>query len=448
MGQQLKTCAEDQAYLFRAVTGVSVPNAPGSSVATPHVHDGTNGAIIPIPYYNHWLNADLRPQASFTDDDYGRFAMPVFYAPTGHTQARVIVVLDSPFTANHLYVRVMNQSMAYTVQSAGFTQAIGIAGRFAYFVDVNIAPGEVNCIEHLAWDAYNYPGSNAPMPSALPRRVYQIMAFPLAGATPHPALNYVDSSAASTEVKLPIDTQHVGAHAFTSFDDGMFADGRSVSSYIVQGEAMNNALCYELLTGRPAGNRATATYRGHAHQADTSVSTTSNNGALIEQPLGSWNYGVARRSSSSSGHMNQDHVALTTTQNWTGRIHAPCVTTTTTTAVTVADHLVNLPAALAANVQGASSKLKAAALVRIDTSRMASGDVRFQLRNISNSSGGTTKTVTVSTDGLAIYVGSAVDLYGSGGGPESIIFRTQIRQGSSVDGESICIYSSCLWMEP
>lgn len=451
MLQQLKTIAEDLAYAYKAGTGVAVPGAPGSDVAADHVHDGTDGAVIPLPFFHACLGAQLNASTT-ASGGWQPFFRQVFYAPTGQDRIRVRVFTRNPFalTANGLrcVVRSVSAGLPVTAEVTTWaTDDAGGAGLFDVNGEVSISAPALNVVEVSAWSGANGIGG---LP-IVGRDVVAVLGVPAIGQ-PFTAYSYRDSSTASGQVKTPSASQYLGANAFTSFDDAMFTDGRAVASWLVQGLNKNFAYLWERMTGLPlplngSSHTNDVRWRGHAHAGDTAASTASANlGAEIEHALGAWYHGVGLRPNDVANYLTVDQVSADD-DTWTGRIHAPTLEESTTGSdETVAEHFVRLPKGQTAGY-AASGRLRAAALVYADFSKAGTTTVTFTMLNSSGSSAGTSATATVTAGGPAWQVVqvSGLDASGTGSGQERQKLRVAIKQASAPSGETTALGSVCLW---
>jgi hypothetical protein len=97
----------------------------------------------------------------------------------------------------------------------------------------------------------------------------------------------------------------------------------------------------------------------------------------------------------------------------TGRIWCSQLTNATGTSYqTLGSYPFEMPAAIAANVQGGTSRLRFAALVDVQAVHITTGTVRASIANSSFGASGTAGTYQSSGDGLQIATG-AIDYHGA-----------------------------------
>ena len=442
--QTLEDVASDQALCYEVLTGQKVPES-SAIVATPHVHDGTDGQIIPIPLAYGISNVRLNGMSASGTPGYGKVVYTPFRCPPGVTKAVWIGLTHSLATADSLKVHLENSTLVQVemarVPGIG-NDGIPVQGQFAMLTEVTTAPGEVNVLSVEALDDYAVP----PGRDLLSWVLYPLQAEGSRGSPP-----WLPPRVSTTRVKVPGLTQHLGAHAFTSMDAGFFTDKRSIHSWMLQGMTLNDALLYELATGRPAGDNGTGhtndrRYEGHTHGGESDL---DNTGALIEQPIGAWSYGVARASSGSSGHMNHDAVDSTYFNQWVGRIHAPTIVAGGTGDNTVAKHLHRLPALdeqyARDTVGGATTKLSAAVLCRVDTAKITQVDIKLRLTAVGGGSPGTQVTQSKTSNGLGMLTFNDLDASADPGSTGILQELEVVMAQDAAQYPGCCIYGVCLW---
>lgn len=409
-GETLKTLFGDQAYNFRSITGISVPDAPDSALAPRHVHDGTDGAIIPISLCNANRYVHLVPADSGTTGDWAKLVYTPFWVPEGVTEMRLMVVCSRSAVTD---LRVSTYDESLTLNSAGFLQPrsfdipnideveeLGLdtlppTVTFAYR-KVPLTPGEFNVLLIEAWDGYFQRGSDEDLvPPG--RMFFGYMGFPMWSA-PTPVVPYERPGQNSTDVVTPSGTQHKGAHAHTSVDDGLLDENYPLSTYLMHAATLNDALAQELATGQPAGGRNTVVHGGHNHQDEATTGDPSDGGEFIEQGLGSWFMGVGRAPPSGSiGQATIDEVG----NNWAGNIYAPTLLLATPRNI---DQLLGycffrMPQARAANISDASSHVAVAYLCYNDTADVVRMYTTVQDKD---GTGGTTRITVIPAGGVAL----------------------------------------------
>lgn len=463
VGTHLKNIAKDQARAYEQVTGLKVPNSSTIS-ATPHVHDGTSGVIIPIPLSQQTICASLRSRdtAAYTDE-YAPFSCPCFFVPAGVTSVRVLLHVDE-----HTYASRLRDLFQFRTYDASLTQTdqVGVHGYdnpydgcYILWADVDVTAGEVNVLWLMSWDGYYYPGSTERLNEQRNRTIWGWTVLPSAGAytSASEPYQFAERDVASGEVVTPGDTQHIGAHAYTTMNDHMMTDDYGVSSYLLHGLSLNDALLFEKITGRAAGGQALAhtndeNHAGHVHDGDTGYLNTDKGGAVMDQPLGSWSWGVLRNRDATTpptGFLSHD-ASGGLDDRWGGRIHAARQHSLAhaTTNYEFAELRFRLPeVANAADVQ-AGGKLKFFAYVRNDSGKSA-GRIEAQLHSPSRVQSGTASVMTCSAGALALEALTAtLDLYGTGNSSGLEVLLT-LKMGipSLAAGTSIGILSACIYLE-
>lgn len=383
----VETWLKDQAHVYEAVTAAAVPNASPIS-ATGHIHDGSNGAIIRIPLAHIGTRALLHRRSSAPTSggvDYSGYEafywFPVF-VPEGVTSVMVCMFVRNRETAESLRVTTQTTGLA-TIEQQDGSQAFSSSSNptafthwlYPGFDDVMVVgwliavnEGVVNLVKLEAWDGYwnQFGDAVNGLGEALPlsRWVGGVTVLPMGRGPVSGAQAVSPAITDSTTVKVPT--------AFTSFDSALVTNDRSINSYVLVGALKNDALLREVLTGRPAGNRPSATFAGHNHKDDAATSLDSS-GDDIDQPLGSWAYGTMRAPASLSGlsaEYSYEDVPRGegTFENVWDAPSAPLLYSGTadSTYFALFNHRVRIPAAVAANLADGTGKLKVAALVYND----------------------------------------------------------------------------------
>jgi len=356
---------EDQAAVWREVTGNDAQNAPGSSQATPHIHDGTNGVVIPIPLATWTPYASLgRPSDGVTGEGYAKLVYAPFFAPDGVDRVRVVIRTRNPVDLlPWLHVSTESAPGTYVSGPTVFTVEGGIlpGGYFSAHADVATTAGAFNLLRIEAWDGYHTPDGVGVMPAL--RDLATVTVLPTT-ARPGPLpTSWRPTPTTRTDAIVPDDRypKDTGTnYPFTSIESGMVSENRALSSYLTVSGLANAALTYEVLTGRPAsmlantGSRpaGSARYIGHCHAGGDNTDLDES-GAEMDQPLLSVSYGVGRAWEGASDTTDQVHSGAGT---WNGNIHAPRAPShKPATWDTIAHHRFRLPRA--STVTGGSSKL-------------------------------------------------------------------------------------------
>lgn len=447
MGQQLKAVAEDQAYAYKSLTGQAVPNAPGVDVAANHIHDGTNGAPIPIPVSQGWLAATLdRPP---NVGGYVPLLFFPFFAPPGFDTYQLNLFTRTPEQLGSMVqASVLNDSLQ-TTSGGVFTRqtlqedSLG-GGVFVISSTLTVTPDRLNVLRLEANESNTAP-------PAVDFLAYTLT--PYFGDPDVRALGY-DYPDTNENIVAPDTTEHLGAHAFTSYDDGMFNDDDAVSSYLVNTMNKNNVYLMERVTGLAAGNRDTTTdtlYQGHSHAGSTSPSAKASNvGALIDHSIGAWAYGARRASSVGGvtfGYFGD--MADNANTTWSGRIVAPTLKIGTTSSQSLFYHPVRLPLLSGTGDYAHSTgKLKAAFLVYTDNSKNGVMTINARMASVGLSAFGTSQNVTTSGtgDGVELLTISGLDAQGTTSGEVEQNLRIDMALTTNASLGS-ALYGSCLWVE-
>lgn len=466
--QDLKNIAKDQAMAFESITGRKVPPASGAHAisATPHVHDGTTGAIIPIPVVQEWVGGEFSPSTS-TTGDFAKFAWSCFFAPAGVTTMRVFVLTSTPAIINHMRARGWDDTLT-VVSTADFSAlnpefhdyVVEMTGRVAVYADVTVTPG----LSAISLEIYDGNQQNG-VPIFRPLTVDSYTIVPWAGP-PRRVSAYFDPDVSSSEYVVPASTQYLGGGAdttaFTSYDDGMFTDGRAVGSFLTQPMSLNDALLWEILAGRPAGDNTDghtndAHYIGHNHGGASSGWLEI--GDDIDQPLVACSWGVGRQRAASSQFFTVDE-PTTPAADWSGRIYAAHISTTSTAPQTLAEIPFRMPTAQSANIQG-SGRLRFAVLAYYDAGKAVTCNVTGKIYDDTGASGGSTCTIDFTTSSTPDIVDSGssgwylstatIDYYGAGGVNENgdqALLEVGVNHGTSpANTPTIAVYSVCLYYD-
>lgn len=458
MLQQLKTVAQDQAYLHKTLTGNAVPNAPGSDVATNHTHDGTTGAVVPIPYCQAFMGASMA-RGPTSGGAWQPLCRQIFRNLAGVTTVRVLVwttnifaLLSGGFRGSILAATSGLPASFDSGTWLDMTQEYGGGGLFCLGQDMTVTADALQILKLEAFNSYYAPGTNAIMPPE--RDVAAFAILPWLGE-PTPSFAWQDSTVTTGQIDLPDTTQHLGSYPFTSFDDAMFADGRAVSSYLVQSLVLNEGLLWERATGRPAalnadGHTNAAHYDGHSHGGATTSGTTDNVGAEMDHHIGAWHYGVGCESGlESPGGITVDQPSASDNQ-FTGRLYAPALARLVSGSdEVIAEHIVRLPRGQSGTYVDATGNLNFAAVVYHDFSKAGTLTITVTMLDENGGTAGTSRTGTITSGGPAWQVVqvSGIDASGSSTGGEVQTVRVAIKQASVPSSLTVAYGSACMWLE-
>lgn len=445
-GSTVRRWLRDQAAVYEGITGKPVPHAP-SIAATPHVHDGTNGAIIRIPLAHGAFTVGLPRRQSILFDagtyyeGFYPFEWRPFYVPKGITQVAVMVLMRRLETFETLRCTIQNELLGVIDQQTRETgvtrlpwqQPPGDLQVGCWFMTVT--PGAVNVLKLEAWDGYYQPGAvlaDAPVGVPLPenRGVSGWAVVPVERAPQRIPAATRPSFADDVRVKTP--------STFTSFDDHLVQNGRALPSYVLVKALQNDALLYERLTGRPAGARSAPTLEGHDHRG-----AGDEFGVDIDHALGSWGYGTLRAPpvGASVAYSSAD-VPGSYDNIWT----APCAVqlsmanSSPSTDYTLFQHRVRIPELDASHLANGTGKLKFAALV-YDAGVGAT--IKASMGDAEATSWDTVGSAAASGTGREVLVIEGLEC----SRPREInSLRIQVRYSSKKD-KAFGLYGTCLYYE-
>lgn len=453
MGDVLLRAHKDQCAAYNAILGAAVPNGAAALVAPAHVHDGTNGAVIPIPVAQQVMGANLPPQATVSvHEDFYPLIWTPFVAPPGCTKVRWVGMTTSPVTADYLRAGLTDTSGTWSTPHRSPDITDEERDRFpgggqlkAMAVDIDVTAGAVNILRVDCWDgAYTRDGESLLLG---PRDLVSWSLFPLVGNGPK-KVQGPQPVIGDSLTFVPSTTAHLGAHSFTSIPERLFDDDNAICSYILHAMAMNDALLWELLQTTAAGQLADnhtndQRYKAHNHHG-LNTNKTLRSGPQMLQPLGAWSYGTARRKVSTSAHMNNDESP--NGRVWTGRIHG--ITPTATGYQLAAEHRVRLPSATSGDQTGAATKYKFAAWVRSDGSSKAGNvEVRARFQNAQGTvSAAYENAPTITAQGLSLVQIDNLEVPTTTNDAGIVTLQVDISQSNSpVAGSQCCLYGGCLW---
>ena len=453
---------KDQAYAYESIAGVKVADA-SAIAATPHVHDGVTGAPLRLPLIHQWLGTTLdgrtsKPVSGGTDyAGFSPFIWTPFYCPSGIDEMLLCLWVDPSVAAARDQFQASTWDTSFNLNGFdpspvfiapdddGLEAWLAPAGGGSALLVFRLAAvaGQVNILKCEAWDGYyaSYtPDSDAGgFLAPKQRRVDGFCVIPMTSA-PVEVQPATTPAITTTAVKVPA--------AFSSFDSALVQDNRSINSYLLVRAMQNDALLREILTGRPAGNRASATFSGHNHKDDAATSL-DDAGADIEHALGAWFYGTIRpyvvEGTSSAYHSFVDVIGNGLFGNaWEGGINAVAHKGNGLVTAVVANHRVRLPAAIAANLADGTGNLKATALVYEETAS-ESVTVDIQIGDENASSFGTVRSGSFTGPGRGLINLSGIE---SASGERIVTVRVRMAQSQNEVAKVSYLYGLCLYYEP
>lgn len=434
----VEAAAKDQAYLYERITGVKVSGS-GTIQATPHVHSGLgDGAIIPIPLCQSWLNLSMAPADSGVDTISPFVRVPVFI-PAGVDDVQITFNSPGPTDAAGVVVFSYDSSLTYQdtgfpIQSAGHWSGAGAGGGVATCT-VGVTAGEVNVFYFYAPDSeYAYPA----------RTIFGFQIHPVTTGPVQAIKAQTPTLITASEYNTPTD--------YISIDTTLVGVDRSLNSWLLTTMAKNDQVNFELATNWPAGAKSTSDVTGHVHADGTVAAGTC--GAGIDHVLGCWTYGVARApdltSGTSSNFMTLDHDGSANNETWSGRIYGPHWTSLRSSAsanIPVGKHRFRVPIQADGNLgvsPSSANKIKVAVLWRTNHTSTSS-TVRATVYDDALSTSGATTTIgtgngndTIHLDTAAVQLPAAL----SGGGDNAVL-EIDMNGYGSVAGtmiHGVCIY--------
>lgn len=356
----LESIAKGQAWVYESITGVAVPDAAGISAA-PHIHDGTDGALVRTPLASGVLEARLAqivPTETSATPGWEKIVYVPFFVPAGFSEVSLVLVASGSNVGSTVRAVVEDTSFAGNEEPKNLTSA---AAYFAaevfdsWEVRLAVNPGVVNILRIDAWAGKSLPGAavDDDGPYTGDKYLYTWQIVPVNNPHSEPVL----------ALSPTIPQQLLSRGYLQSFDANYIQADKGLDTWVLRNMAQNDGLLRELLTGRPAGTASMAQRQrtGHRH-ADNGAADLDDSGALVDTSLGAWGYGVMRGTyGPDTGRIEVDEVRPTAITVWTGRIIAPNLKATTS-AITVALHCFRLPATLTSHLTG-TSVLKFAVLL-------------------------------------------------------------------------------------
>lgn len=404
----LEDIVEQQAFVYETLTGEKVPEASSIS-ATPHDHQGTDGEVIKHALFCDELNIRVTASGGASQDTFYDLVYFCFYAPPG-------------ITSIDLYVGITSNSQQKRTDFTWYSGATTPSTRSA-------VRGEL--VKHEEAQE-NFPGKapfgpylkvtidvNADSPNAILMRCAPYggssgavswdfeytFAFALAeGYRNSVGYRYYPPDTTNTNTIVPDSTEHLGAHEFTSFDEELVAHDRGYTAYHLKKCSKNNALCFEVLTGMPAGMNASghsnnASYDGHNHKEDPSTALDDSGDRLLHQ-LSRGNFGGAIADYDAAGYKMPDLRGFT------------YVGASTSAYEKVAAPYFKIPAFTDANVTS-STRIYLKALVFSDPGKSAEATLEVYIEKVSSAnavlSTSSTHTFSAASPGLQ-WIGGAISL--------------------------------------
>lgn len=461
--QQLKEIAADQAHLWENITGFKIPPESGghSLGVVAHNHGGgSTGQPIPLPLAQKSCLVEFTNPGSA--GDYGRFDLPLVRVCPGVTTVRVRFLVSDPNFSSWCRVRwyaVSSGTVSTTptgFASTGWESGEVAPGVFEVYNDFSGITSDALWVVSLEYYDGQYR-DNALCPDIT---LYGWQILPWLGE-PREVQPYQAPRSGMPGVRVPPTDQHLDSSGddcpFTSFDETLFADYRSVNSYLVASMAANDALLYELASGRPAmglaENHTSATrWKGHCHGGEpdeTSIAYTNDTvGDMIDIPLGAQSFGARRNGGYAGTYIISDQQSAAG-NTWSGQVCAPTLQTSASTAYqTLFEVPYRVPRGIAKyRSTSLTSRLRFACLVHRDGSK-SQNTVRVYSydENLISSGSANTDTTTGSSAGVEVLE-MRVDVQDTTDDEANEILVVQARYDSAPPSTSFAFLSWCAWIE-
>ncbi len=450
----LQDIARGQAYAYEATTGQAVPNA-GAISATPHVHDGTNGALVRTPLWQSWLGASLPgvPAAAATvTPGWGRFVYVPVYVPNGFTELSLVLVGEGVHVPETVRATLLSTSLVENEEPV----PVELLERGHHF-DTNTLrqsfhcrlqanAGAVNVLRIEAWAGKSLPSSadddNGPFMEQFARVIDSAHLLPVDQPPASVALAQYPATATDVLTKTTAD--------FVSFDAEEIDGDECLNPYLLKEQNANTGRLHELITGRARGleSEANRLFTGHNH-ADDGANDLDDSGALADVALGSWSYGVVRRIAATDTlrpSFDEEAPTPTVAGSWGGNIIAPVLQNTATN-VEAQVHTFRLPSTKTTHLTG-TSKIKYAVLVWKDDTTSTTFGVTVADADRSNAD--TESTQATTTAGRQLLTGEVdAEVDGLAATTQAALIATvRLRvQNASAKAENVALYGMCLWLE-
>lgn len=432
--EDVKRVAEGQANVYEAVTSKPVG---ASIVATPHRHNGIDGAVIPIPLGTYHLDAGI-PRA--TADDLGTPGYaPVCYVPVGIPPgvSRIRVLgIGSGANRHGWRCRLISYDAsgfeegavdeAYVAHEAPVLGEAITAGGEPWYMDLDTSVTDVfrwRGLEVSAWDGEFWPAVETDAGGSGPqdfRRLRDVHVLPVV-TWPEPV------PASEAYLQPGVVAQTLPA-AFLPVESGMVADDIAGAAFVLNRMSRDDRIIRDELVN-------------HGHGGGTLQPET---GGVFSQPLVSHALGVMRSRAFHGAEQLTDDETLTTTP-WSGRVLAPCLTIdASTTAQEFGRHRFQMPRGLAADLgfSGTASRLQCAVLIHSKTDLSVSA--RLEAGGLGSE--GEAKSVAVTSTGrrLVVVVGLLCSPSADGSGNDQALRVAMRRTGALVDGKAGGMYGYAL----
>ncbi len=239
--KHLEDASGDLAMLYERITDESVHSSVAAAVSG-HLHDGTTGAPIRIPWVQQEIWANLHPRdqtwANSNTPGYEPFVIPCFFVPAGITTARAWILSPNGMGSaiNTLRVESYDSSgNSNNATGASYQHRAASAGWFGpkigglkmFYWDIDVTAGEVNYVQFQAWDGYTQPGDDKELGEEIPD-VRQVIAFGVGPVKqPNPDI-YEWREPYPDEYENGASDLNV-ADTFQHFDTAMLSDDMPVS---------------------------------------------------------------------------------------------------------------------------------------------------------------------------------------------------------------------------
>lgn len=450
----LQAIAKGQAWAYEATTGQKVPNA-GSISATPHVHDGTDGALMRLPLFTAWLGASLPgvpANASTVTPGWGRFVYVPVPVPDGVTEVSLVLVGEGVHVPETVRATLLSSSLVENEEPVPVEllerghHFDTYTERRAFHCRLQANAGEVNVLRVEAWAGKSLPSAadddNGPYLEQFARVIDSVHLLPV--DQPPAVVTPAQYPATTSDALSSSDAD------FVSFDDAEVQNDCALNPYLLKEMNANTGRLHELITGRARGleSEGNRLFVGHNH-ADDGASDLDDSGAGIFHNVGSWFYGVVRGiSAADTNRPNFDEVAATPTSSgsWSGNIIAP-VLTAVSSAETCAVHNLRLPSLKSSNLTG-TSKLKYAVLLWKDDTD--STTVAVQMSDADGGSSDAATSSATTSAGRSLITGEVdaeVDGLATSTQDGLLAAVELVVQNSKAAANNVAVYGLCLWLE-
>lgn len=432
--------ARMQSHVWQRITATT---GGGTLVAPPHIHDGSNGAIIPIPLSCNNIEAEISRAAQGGDRTiymYAPISYQPYYAAPGVNRIRVIGLVRREAEVRGWRVRIFSHDAdgyptlyaqdddPKTLSGLRFDEEDEDPDAVAWHVDID-TPRATGAgatpwfsVEIAAWDGYEWPGEPFLIGPPSIRRLRDVFVLPVTT----PSVNRQSAIAFSQS-----GTHTAGVHL--GVEETLLSTDRSLSSFVVDRMSRNDISIPNALLTHTHGNNS------------------DRLGTVFEQHLFSHGLGTMRSltledfSDPVKDAQIKSDDALST--DWTGRISAPClIPTAETDDQLVSVNRFQMPPGENDDLGllGADSRMQCAALVNYVTNATVSA----QIFSASSGLGPLLSSSILSSSGtgrrLVVLDGIKAHSSASGAGQDQNIAIFLKRDGALVDGASIGLYGYAL----